>query len=344
MRFAVISVTKKGSELSRKITAALNEKYHADNYCFEKYKIENSFVFSDLQTLLNDIFYIYDGLIFVCAVGIAVRKTASLLRSKLTDPAVIVVDELGKFAVSILSGHIGGANALAQIVADKLGAVPVITTATDAGGKFSPDSFAAANDLYICDMKAAKEFSSAVLNGEKIGISSDFPIKNIPDDFFIGSNSEYGICISEDRKKKPFKRTLNLVPKKISIGFGCKKNICCEKFEEFMLKTLEKNNIKITEICYAATIELKKNERAALQFCRKYSIPLKFYTAEQLMNVDGSFSASDFVKSTTGADNVCERSAVTRGGKIIVPKYSENGITFAAAVNEVNIDFERRIF
>lgn len=344
MRFAVISLTAKGGKIAPEIVSTLNENHQAVHYCFHKYPAENGVIFEDLQSLVNELFYVCDGLIFVSAAGIAVRKIAPLLRSKLTDPAVVAVDEGGRFAVSLLSGHMGGANALTEFIAAKIGATPVITTATDTGGKFSPDSFAVANNLHICDMKAAKELAAEVLNGEKIGISSDFPYKNLPSDFTDDCNAEYGICISENKNKKPFLHTLNFVPKNISVGFGCKKNTDCEMFENFVLDNLKQNNIDITQLRFAATIDIKMNETAILQFCRKYSIPLKFFTAQQLMTAEGEFTSSEFVKKTTGADNVCERSAAMEGGKIIVPKYSENGMTFAAAVNQTDIDFERRIF
>lgn len=344
MRFAVISLTAKGSKIAPEIVSALNEKHDAMHYCFHKYPVENGVIFEDLQLLVNELFYVCDGLIFVSAAGIAVRKIAPLLRSKLTDPAVVAIDEGGRFAVSLLSGHIGGANVLTEYIAEKTGAMPVITTATDTGGKFSPDSFAAANNLNICDMNAAKEIAAAVLNGKKIGISSDFPYNNLPSDFTADCNAEYGICISETKDKKPFLHTLNLVPKSISVGLGCKKNTDCEMFESFVFDNLKLNNINITQVRFAATIDIKKNEAAILRFCRKYSIRLKFYTAEQLMSAKGEFNASEFVQKTTGADNVCERSAAMEGGKIIVPKYSESGMTFAAALNKTDIDFERRIF
>lgn len=344
MRFAVISLTAKGGKIAPEIVSALNEKHDAQHYCFHKYPVENAVIFEDLQQLVNQLFYVCDGLIFVSAAGIAVRKIAPLLRSKLTDPAVVAVDEGGRFAVSLLSGHIGGANGLAEFIAEKTGAIAVITTATDTGGKFSPDSFAVANYLHICDMKAAKELAAAVLSGEKIGISSDFPYKNLPSDFTDEANAEYGICISENKDKKPFVYTLNLVPKNISMGLGCKKNTDCEMLESFVLDNLKRNNIDITQVRFAATIDIKKNETAILKFCRNYSIPLRFYTAQQLMGAEGEFSSSEFVKKTTGVDNVCERGASMEGGKIIVPKYTQNGMTFAAALNETDIDFERRIF
>ncbi len=111
-----------------------------------------------------------DGIIFVGACGIAVRTIAPYIKSKTTDPAVLVIDEAGQFVISLLSGHLGGANRLAEQAASILGATPVITTATDVNGKFAVDVFAKENHLRIGSMKAAKEISAAILRGEKVGV------------------------------------------------------------------------------------------------------------------------------------------------------------------------------
>ncbi len=343
MRLVIISVTANGAKISKEIKNALNDNHDITYYSFEKYPVENAVLFSDMQELVNDIFNSYDGLIFVCACAIAVRKIAPLLRSKLTDPAVITVDEMGNYSIPILSGHIGGANALAELISEKLGAIPVITTATDIGEKFSPDSFAKANHLFISDMDMAKKIAVEVLNGSQIGFYSDFECKNIPNDFINKGNERYGICISDSEKTKPFENTLNLIPKNISIGFGCKRNTDSKKFEEFILKNLQSNDISISLLRFAATIDLKKDEKAIYDFGYKYRIPIRFYSAEQLMSVTGEFSSSDFVSKITGTDNVCERAAAMDNGRIIVTKTSKDGMTFAAALNNADIDFERRI-
>ena len=152
MKTAVISLTEKGRQLS--------EKLGGDRFCFRKHCDADAVPFTELSALVSELFGRYDALIFICAVGIAVRAIAPHIVSKTTDPAVVAVDDCGKFAVSLLSGHIGGANALAVQTAAKLGAVPVITTATDSGEKFSPDVFAKANALVIDDMTAAREVAS----------------------------------------------------------------------------------------------------------------------------------------------------------------------------------------
>ena len=115
-----------------------------------------------------------DALIFIGASGIAVRSIAPYVVSKKSDPAVLVVDECGKFVISLLSGHLGGANELALKTAEILNAVPVVTTATDLHHRFAVDVFAKKNDCSIFNMKAAKEVSAALLAGKKVGFTVNF--------------------------------------------------------------------------------------------------------------------------------------------------------------------------
>lgn len=342
MKIAVISITRSGAALAEKITEALGECHDCVDYCYEKYASGGAVSFDSLKVLTAAVFPNCDALIFVCACGIAVRMIAPHIVSKTADPAVIAVDEQGKFAVSLLSGHIGGANCLTEQIADIIGAIPVVTTATDTGGKFSPDSFAVANGLHICEMDAAKAVAAAVVNGEKIGFCSEYPYENFPSEFFDNNKAKVGICIMHDKKDNPFGTTLHLIPKNIIIGVGCKRNTSPEMMENFILSQLQLHDISIFRVMELHTINIKKDEQALTEFCRKYGIPMKTYSADELMNVDGHFSPSDFVLKTTGADNICERSAVIDGGRLIVGKTAHNGMTFAAAERAVRIDFERR--
>ena len=116
-----------------------------------------------------------DALIFIGATGIAVRSIAPYVASKKSDPAVLVVDECGKFVISLLSGHLGGANELALKTAEILEAIPVVTTATDLHHRFAVDVFAKKNNCNIFNMKAAKEVSATLLAGKKVGFYSEFP-------------------------------------------------------------------------------------------------------------------------------------------------------------------------
>lgn len=339
MRIAIISITKNGLIISEKIKRTF-QGHGCTRYALEKYGYEGAIPFSDLKGLTAELFGKFDAIVFVSAVGIAVRMIAPHIVSKTTDPAVIAVDEGGRFAVSLLSGHLGGANILTAKIVEATGAVPVITTATDVSGKFSPDSFAKANGLHIVEMELAKAVAAAVVNGDKVGFYSDYPCKNQPEGIF--ADSEIGICVSADMNKNPFKQTLHLVPKNIVIGAGCKKNTDPKAFSSFISSALKSNGLDLCRVAELRTIDKKRDEAAILEFCRKNAVPVRFLTAEELMAVEGDFFSSDFVMKTVGADNVCERSAAS-GGRLIVRKSAKDGMTFAAAERDIDIDFEREI-
>ena len=144
-----------------------------------------------------------------------------------TDPAVLVIDDRARFVIPILSGHIGGANALAQALAAALHAAAVITTATDGHGKFSVDAWAARNDCAISDMALAKAFSAAILERD-LPLMSVFPIASaLPGGIFEAASGKLGVYIGCDTKS-PFEQTLRLIPKKLRVGVGCRRGICEE--------------------------------------------------------------------------------------------------------------------
>lgn len=343
MKIAVISITENGRILSAKLAEILQE-HSVKRYCYSSHSDKNSTAFEKLGEISEYLFKTSDAMIFVCACGIAVRTISPYIGSKLSDPAVIVIDDCGKFVIPILSGHIGGANRLAEIIAEKIRAVPVITTATDTGKKFSPDSLAKANELIITDMSAAKKIASAVLDDETIGIYSKYSVMNVPKQLTETKIGRYGIVIAEKIIPCEFENPLYLIPKNLVLGIGCRRGTSCESIEQNIFRWLENENINPERVKSVATIDLKKDEIGLAEFCQKYDYQLDFYSTEQLMRVEGDFTKSDFVKSITGVDNVCERSAVlASGGKLIMYKHSGNGVTCAVAETPVTIDFERKM-
>ncbi|MDO4862646.1 MAG: cobalt-precorrin 5A hydrolase [Ruminococcus sp.] len=342
MKAAIISLTEQGRRLSFKIAA--NAKFiSSERFCFHSHSDIAAGSFDSLSFLVSDIFNEFDALIFICACGIAVRSVAPLLRSKTSDPAVVVIDDCGRFVIPVLSGHIGGANALAEKLAELIGAQAVITTATDVGGHFSPDSFAAANGLIITDMEASKAVASAVLDCERIGFFSAYEYVNMPDELTGSLECQTGICVVNS-DFKPFPVTLRLVPKNIVLGIGCKRGTDCDTIEKAVLAALKAADIAIERVCAAATIDIKSNEQGLLGFCKKYGFELHTYTASELAETEGDFSASDFVQSVTGVDNVCERSAVKcSGGKLVLRKTAADGVTVAAAEKPLILDFGKKV-
>lgn len=340
MRAAVFSVTGRGAELSGRIAEILSPEYRVTRFCFHKYAAGDVSGFSSLSDTVAEVFQSFDALIFVCACGIAVRAVAPNLHSKQSDPAVVVLDDCGKYAISLLSGHLGGANRLAESIAEAVGAQPVITTATDSGGRFSPDCFALANGLFFDDLSAAKEIAAAVLRGEKIGLYSEFECVNLPPEISRDDNGKYGLCISREMSAKPFGVTFNLAPKNIVLGVGCKKGAEYSALMALMERKLTAAQIR--RISMISTIDRKSEESCILRLCEELKAPLKTYTAEQLAAVPGEFTGSDFVARTVGVDSVCERSAAAGGNTLILGKTAADGVTIAAAERNVLIDFSRK--
>lgn len=342
-RIAVISLTERGRIISENIKSK-EQDFLIHRFCFHKHPDANGAVFHDLAELSASLFRAYDALIYICACGIAVRMIAPHIVTKQDDPAVIAVDDRGKFVIPLLSGHLGCANALAERIARALNAVAVITTATDIGGLFSPDSFALANHLLISDLTTAKHIAAAVLNGETVGFHCKYPFRNLPSELTKTDSALLGIVIADTKEFSPYPETLHLIPKNIVVGIGCKKGVAAEIITKTVKEVLSENGISADRICKAASIDRKANEPGLLQFCRESGITLKTYSADTLMQIPGTFTHSEFAKRITGADNICERSAVLcSGGTLIIPKTARNGVTVAAAETSVEIDFEKRI-
>lgn len=337
MNIAIVSFTRKGASLCKTLTNALGGR----GYSIEKFSKEYSLTsIESLSSWTKEMFESSDALVFVGACGIAVRSIAPYIKNKTVDPAVIVVDELGKHVIPILSGHIGGGNDLAVKISSITGGVPIISTATDINGRFSVDSFAVKNNLYISDMNIAKLISSKVLEGEKIGFSCDISHgRSIPDDLTLGV-AETGISISI-YNESPYKSTLHLIPRIVSLGIGCRKNTPLENIKELTYKVLNENNISLHSIKNICSINIKENEKGVIDFSKVLNVPFVTFTPEELNSVVGNFTMSSFVKGITGVDNVCERAAVLgSGGELIIRKLSENGVTIAVAIKRGMVNFE----
>lgn len=281
-----------------------------------------------------------DALVFVGACGIAVRAVALHAADKRTDPAVLCVDERGQYVIPLLSGHIGGANRLAKRLAGELGAVPVITTATDVNGRFSVDAWAAERGMYISDMALAKRVSAEILTRD-IPFFSDHgsPDMPLPGGLFWAESGELGVCVSA-RDIRLYDRTLLLVPKVLRVGIGCRRGISAAAIEEQIRSVFRENNLRLEAVAEAATIDVKRDERGLNDFCRDHGWRVAYLPAERLADVPGDFARSGFVENAVGVDNVCERAAAASGGRIIVPKTASNGVTVAVAELDWGIDFD----
>jgi len=279
-----------------------------------------------------------DALIFICACGIAVRKIAPFLKGKTTDPAVIVIDDQGKFVIPVLSGHMGGANRLSREIASLVGGTAVITTATDGAGKFSCDAWAAVNNCTISSMDAAKKVSAAILKND-IPVVSDYELPSpLPKGLVSGGSGDIGIYIGV-HDKTPFKTTLRLIPHTLVLGIGCRKGTEKERLMSAIGKVLADNSLDIDAVGKIASVDVKEGEPGLRACAEELKAGLVFFSADELNKVKGDFEESDFVKKTVGTGNVCERSALIAGKKLIVKKSVIDGVTVAVAENDWEIRF-----
>lgn len=346
MLISLIAFTQNGSALCKKLQLFLESMEHeVKAFAKEGYAKDLGLipVTESLGQWTESQFHSCQGLIFIGAAGIAVRAIAPYVNNKKNDPAVLVLDEKGNYVIPILSGHIGGANELALTIAEGLGAVPVITTATDINHKFAVDVFARKNQLYIQRMDYAKEISAAILRGEPVGFFSVFDYQGVlSENLSLDPSCEYGICISFDEEKQPFGKTLQLIPQILTLGLGCRKGKTLSEIEAVVEKILLQNNISMHSLRNVATIDLKKEEKGLLEFCEKYQLELIIYTAEQLKQAKGNFLESDYVNTVTGIGNVCERAAVlgSGNGTVLQKKAADNGVTVSLARKEWSVQFE----
>ena len=325
MKIGLIAFTAKGRAYLQRVAQALT---FAEPRIYDKTS-------TDPKTWLESEFDNCEALIFVGATGIAVRLLAPLLKSKDRDPAVLVLDEAGRFVIPLVSGHIGGANALARELAAKLDLTAVITTATDLNNVWAVDVWATQQGCAIENIATIKHVSAALLNGATVGFCSDFPLAGrLPQGLAAAQNGVLGVCVSLNAALKPFDVTLNVVPKIVTLGVGCRKNTSFEDLESFALQTLALHHLSPKALQNLATIELKRDEPCLRAFAEKYNLGFKVFTADELKTAPGSFSGSAFVKSVTGVGNVCERAAVLAAqGQPLFGKTAHNGITLAAAAS-----------
>lgn len=347
MKGAIISFSQKGYLLSERVEEALAGSGYEVQRAVKCHAVENSME-EPLAEWTRENFAVQDVLVFVGAVSIAVRAIAPYVRSKAEDPAVIVVDELGKHCIPILSGHLGGANELAVSLAGRLMAEPVITTATDLNHKWAVDVFAAKNRLHIEDLKKIKKVSAKLLAGGEILLAVEDcceVVGKVPAEVRVrescGLEEAPDIIVGVHRREQ-WENALYLIPGAVVLGIGCRKGTEVTKIREAVERLTGQEGILRNAVTAVASIDLKAEEEGLLSYCRQERLRYQVYSAEELKQAEGEFSSSEFVARVAGVDNVCERSAVlaSGGGRLIVRKQVYDGVTAAAAVMDWRVMFE----
>lgn len=300
-----------------------------------------------------------EALVFIMASGIVVRTIAPLLKSKTCDPAVIVMDAHGKFAISLVSGHLGGANELARRLAAVTGGQAVITTGTDVENTLAFDVLAKENHLVIENIDELKYISTAMIERAPVDMYCRYPVtfclpenvrhyKALPGTRDAGGSVAAEVAVVIGRSylnpdtARLYHSVLYLRPKNLCIGIGCKKNVSPADMEDAFGEFIRLNRKNIGPVAGIATIELKRQEPAIIQLSKKYSLPLYIIDTQAIKQLEaqGAVAVSEFVRQTTGVGSVSEGCALALAAQLgsagsapvlLCPKTKYEGITFALA-------------
>ena len=353
LRIYVMAFTAAGLETAERLSGIFSQQKNAEVRFFAPARLAQAanleaaaaelpaFSNSSLGEFTSLAFAEADHIIYIGAAGIAVRAIAHHIKFKDTDPGVIVMDEKAAYVIPILSGHIGGANALALDLARALGAQAVITTATDVNGVIAIDSWAMQNHMKIDRIGNIKQISSAVLENRRIklytqcrgkfAVLKSEELKALYEGFEAAdsldssnpsesSDSDVPLVVITDSQsliedvRKRFPEALVLIPCVTFAGMGCRKDIDFLPAEELFEQALTELDLDVRAIRSLNSVDLKKDEKALLMLAEKYGIEFKTFSAEELMeaelHTDAKMSHSELVSRVAGAGNVCERAAV----------------------------------
>ncbi len=344
MKYAVVALTRGGSRLAERI-ARLEE---CDVYLFASRDGVSSLVsvhtFTSLSQLYPLILPRYRVVVMIMALGIVIRTIAPHLRGKDVDPAVLVLDEKGKFVISALSGHLGGANEIAQDLANKLGAVAVITTSTDVQGTTAVDSLARKLGWQVEPVAGLKRVNGAMANGEQVVFASDC-------DYLVGrefyghevvpvTKREKGrghapLVIISNRERDRDGSYLYLRPKNLYLGVGCRRGVGVTQLLAAVHQTFDKYQLSVKSLREVTSCTVKEKEAGLQELAHHLGVPVRFYSPRELEETVRKYhlTGSSFVKTKIGVEAVCEPAAM-RGAaapRMTVTKQVFPGVTVAVA-------------
>ena len=337
MKMAILSVSKKGYDLSFKLKELLDK---------DSTIIKCDIFHKDVKNTFNLLFYEYDAIIAIMASGILIRSISHLIESKTTDPAILNIDDNGNFVISMLSGHLGGANKLATKIADLIDATPVITTSTDINKKLGIDVLA--RDLYLSidNTKEILYFNKLILKGKEVSFTvnskenHDYLFEYLNNNTLEMDVSIYFSNRINDGKieAKCDNHMLILKPRNIVFGIGCKRGKSCEEINEAIDVVLKDLNIHKSRINMLSSAEIKKDEQGILDLAEKLNIPVNFVELDKLKLFESNdIQKSDFVMSKFGILGVCEPSALITAGfesELIYKKTAFDGVTVSVAISK----------
>jgi len=328
MKTAVVALTKGGNILAGRISAALDGCMH----CHPR-----EGVMAEIRRLWTEV----DGLICIMAAGIVVRAVAPLCSDKKSDPCVIVLDEKGEYSISLLSGHLGGGNALARKLALITGGQAVITTASDVTGHTALDLWIAANNLIAANPGKLTCLSARLVNEGHLRFFSDQNIEGLPEDFLWQKKITLADIIISPVIQDSYD-IFRLIPKNLFIGFGCNRGTTIAEFESALDDLSRMHLLDRRAIAGLASIDLKSDEEGLLGFAEKMQLPIRFFSKDELNTVSG-ISTSQAVLKATGAKGVAEPAAVlaastqNESGRLLIRKIKWKNVTAAVAAQTIHL-------
>jgi cobalt-precorrin 5A hydrolase len=336
-KIAVWTITPNGASLAMRIAAAFPDAVVFGSDALGSLP-DSAIRFRSLTEAVGAQFRRFSGHVFIMATGIVVRVVAGLLVHKTEDPAVVVVDDRGRFAVSLLSGHIGGANRLAEQVAAVIGARAVITTATDVNAAAAIDVLAVELGLKIENPAAIKIVNMALLTGAPVEVHDPFGvlagrIPAIPAGSVSGLAAPARVWV-DDRVPPAPAGALVLRPPTLVAGIGCNRNTSADEIRALLFGTLQEAGLAAASLKHLASVDLKGDEPGLIALAKELGLFLKLFGRGELGAVqDAVPTPSAAVEKHIGVKSVCEAAAIlaSRGGELIVPKRSSRNATVAIA-------------
>ncbi|HSQ90034.1 cobalt-precorrin 5A hydrolase [Romboutsia sp.] len=363
-KIAVVCITENGKKLALRINSLIKNSdvyvvsNKKNNLQLETKKEKVFLVTEKLSELVEKLFKKYECIVFIMATGIVVRVIAPYINSKFSDPAILVTDEKGTNIISLLSGHMGGANEMTHYISDLIEANPVITTATDVNKKASLDMIAKKLDAHIDNFREnVKDVNAMLVNNQEVGIYVDEnydidtrgfkvldKLENIEEldkvvvitnknqiikDYLI---SQCDSKVKEDSlvKNEVSKKIIKVIPRDIVVGIGCRRNTDSKLLQESLTNLLHDYNIDIKSVKEIGSIDIKHDEKAIIDLASYLDAPFTTISSEEISKVDYLFDKSEFVKKNVGVYCVAEPVAhILSKGNLIIEKHKYKGITIS---------------
>lgn len=349
MRLAIISVTANGAQLADLLACRL--PHSCTLYAKAgRNPLPDHRTYQQLGSLIDEIFTQYDGIVFFMATGIVVRVIAKHLVHKTIDPAIVVLDEQGKHAISLLSGHIGGANELTVEIAHVLGSNPVITTATDVSNKPAVDMLAVKLNLMLDPFDHLKDINAALVQGDNVRfyVDSDLPRAyeyiqqaskmgvELLDMSLLKNSDDYDkAVVITDKELYLVKDFIYLRPQTLAVGIGCRRDTPGSDILVALESACRQIGRSLKSVAALASTVVKEQEIGLLAVAQQLSVPILFYENIELYETITRYGLEEsaFVREQIGVGNVCEAAALLTGktGKLLLEKTKYPNVTVAIA-------------